>query len=207
MVLVEILESEAEHHSSSGKFSISSIGCCWREKYLVLKGLYTPKYDEKTKHNFKIGDAFHRLVMSELFEKCPEKGFAVVTSEANVPAHKYISGRCDVILCDKKTNELILCDIKSAGDWTLNKVRNGEVPQNYIDQVQLYLHFFGIKRGYLLFVGKHKSTFDEVEIAYNQARCIQLIAEIEHFYENYVEKNVEPERCSNRMFGCVCDKQ
>lgn len=211
MTIKEILESKRNGHQSSGKFSISSVNGCWRKKYMELKGLHKSEFDHKALRNFDLGDLFHQQVVKEMFEKCPQHGYNVVAAEINIPENhlnsKYISGRCDLMISNNKTGELIIVDTKSSGDWTLKKVRDGEVPDNYKKQVLLYLHFFNIKRGFLLFFGKHKGEIEEVEVMYNKEEAEKIIKEIEDFFINYVDKDIIPDKCNSEIspFGCeVC---
>lgn len=203
-MIKEIFDTKEEPHKSSGKFSISGIGGCWRKKFLEIKGLYKEEYDAKSIRTFAIGDLFHRQAVKEITERAPQCGFQVLTGEVNIPEQKYISGRIDLILVKQDTGERFVVDIKSCGDYTLNEAIQGRASQQYIDQVNLYLHFLGIKRGYLLFYGKHKGAIEEVAVEYNKDRALQQIKEIEDFYKNYVEKNIEPEPCQNQKWGCNC---
>ena len=203
-MIKEIIDLRLKRHQSSNKFPISSINSCWRKKYLIIKEEYKEEYDAKTLRAFEIGNIFHNQAVKEIFEKGDAFGLRVVSSEINIPEQKYISGRTDLILSNDKTNELYICDIKSCTDWTLNKIRKGECPQNYINQIQLYLHFFGIKRGFLLFFGKHRGETEEVEVVYDEELCLKLIQEIEDFFKEYVEKDIEPPRCDGGSFGCDC---
>ena len=209
-MIKEILDAPIEHHQSSGKFSISSIGSCWRKKYLEMKGLHKEEYDEKTKRAFALGDAFHRHVVGELMSKC-HKEWNVVACEVNIPAHPYITGRCDLVLGNSVTGERIILDTKSCSDWTFNKAREGTAPQNYINQVQLYLHFFNLERGLILFFSKHKGEYCEVEIKRDVELISRLMAEIKHFWEAHVLPSIEPEPCDGfkggGMFPCpICFK-
>jgi CRISPR/Cas system-associated exonuclease Cas4 (RecB family) len=206
-MLKEIFDLEYQPHQSSGKFSISSVGSCLRTKYLELKGLYKKKYDQKTVRTFAIGDAFHRLAMKTFFEKAEQADISVVATEINIPEcedSKYFSGRTDCIISHRKTGELNVVDFKSCSGYALNKVRQGDVAQNYKDQVNLYLHFFKIKKGYLLFISKDKGEIEEVEVNYDEARAKQVIKEIEEFFLNYVDKNIEPAKCTDAAYGCEC---
>jgi predicted phage-related endonuclease len=128
----------------------------------------------------------------------------VVACEVPIPEHPFISGRADQIVADQK-GELMVVDIKSCSDWTLNKAREEEAPENYINQVQLYLHFFKLKRGYILFYGKHRGDIEEHEVIYDAALCARLIDEIEKFMKENVAKNVPPPPCFGGQWGCpVC---
>lgn len=207
MVLKEIFDLEYEPHQSSGKFALSGLNSCWREKYLTLKGLYKKKYSAKTKMTFAIGDAFHQLSMKTFFEKCNQARISIVASEINIPESeeaKNISGRCDCIISHNATGELNVVDFKSCSSWSMKKVKEGDVAQNYKDQVNMYLHFFHIKKGYLLFISKDKGDIVEVVVEYDEARAKQVIKEIDDFYENYVNKNIEPPKCEGRQYGCEC---
>jgi len=207
-MIKEIIDSTEYGHKSSGKFSISGVGGCWRKKYLELKGLFKAEFDYKAIRTFAIGDAFHRMIVKEIMEKGEGAGMHVAAAEVNIPeAHsdaKYLSGRADLIVSDSKRGILFVVDVKSCSDWTLKKVKSGDVPQNYIDQVNMYCHFFGLKEGYLVFVSKHKGEVAEHKVVYDQARAKQILADVENFYKNFVEKNIEPPACDGitSPFGC-----
>jgi len=206
-MLKEIFDLEYRPHKGSGKFSISGLGGCWRTKYLELKGLYKKVYDARTIRTFAIGDSFHQLAMKTFFEKAQQAEISIVATEINIPESeesKNISGRTDCIISHRKTGELNIVDFKSCGTWTFRKIKEGTVPQNYIDQINLYLHFFKIKKGYLLFINKDKGDLEEVEVNYDEKRAKELIKEIDDFFENYVNKNIEPPKCTGRDFGCEC---
>lgn len=203
-MITEVFDNYKHEHQSSGKYSISSIGGCWRKKFMEMKGLWKEEYDAKTLRTFDLGDAFHRQACKELMEKGHAFGLHVCAAECNIPEQKNISGRCDQMIANSATGEIYVIDIKSCSDWTLNKAQEGEVPQNYKDQVNLYLHFFGLKKGYLIFFGKHKGTVAEAEVLYDERRALILIQEINDFVEDHVNKDVEPSRCDGGSFGCKC---
>ena len=202
MKITEILSKKSSGHVSSGKFSISSIGGCWRRKYLELKGLYKEEFSEETKRIFEIGNIIHRQITRELIEK-EGQGIHLVASEVNVPEHQYISGRMDNIVTIDE--ELVIVDVKSASDYTIKSIRNGKgCSQNYLDQVLLYMHLSNIHHGMLLFVNKKNGEMEEVEVVYDEERARILVREIEDFFHKYVEKNVEPEKCRGGQWVCEC---
>ena len=204
-MIKEIFDLKFEPHKSSGKFSISSIASCKRKKFLEMTGQYKEEYDAKTLRTFKIGDAFHKIACNEIIEKGEIIGLHVCSAEQNIPVHPFLSGRADLIVSDAKTGEMVVVDCKSCSDWTLKQVREGEVSESYIWQVQLYLHLFGLKRGYLLFYSKHKGEIEEHEILYDKGLCEKLIADIKYFMEENIAKNIEPAECNGGQWGCpVC---
>ena len=213
-MLVEILNAPQKPHESSGKFSVSSIGNCWRKKYLEIKKLYKEEYDERTKRTFRVGDEFHKIILRELIEKTGSSDWKVLCGELNIPEDhpdaKYISGRTDLMLGNSKTGERVIVDCKSCSDYVLAKAQEGEVSDNYRWQVQLYLHFFNLQRGFLLFFSKHKGEYCEVEIIRDDALISKLLEDIKHFWEEHVLKNIEPEPCdgyNGGKFECSVCKQ
>jgi len=204
MVIKEVLDEVRRPHKSSGKFSISSVGSCWRKKYMEMKGLYRQDYDARMQRIFDIGDSFHRQTVREFLEKGDSVGIRVIAAEVLVPEHQYISGRADLVLFHSELNEKIIVDIKSASDWTFNKVVLHDYSEigHYIKQVQLYLHFFKIQKGYLLFVSKNKAHVEEVEVIYDQKLCEGLVEDIEHFMKDYVAKDILPPQCDGGQWGC-----
>jgi len=205
-MIKEILEKKRKGHISSGKFSVSSIGSCWRKKYLELKGLYKEEFSEGTLRIFNIGNVIHREITRELIEKEGSE-FHLVAAEVDIPKQKYFSGRIDNII--SVDGEKIIIDVKSAGDWVIKNVRNEEdCNENYKNQVLLYMHFTGIHKGILLFVGKTKGEIEEIEVEYDKVKAEQLVKEVEDFYHNYIEKNIEPPKCNGGEWGCeVCEKK
>ena len=201
-MIKEILNSKGDEYISGNKFFISSVDSCWRKKYLELKGIYKQEYSEETLRLFDIGNVIHRQITKELIEK-ESKGFHLVASEVNIPENKYISGRIDSIV--SINNQNVIVDIKSAGDWTMKNIRRtNNCDENYKNQVLLYMYFTGIHKGMLLFVGKTKGELEEIEVVYDKDKAKRLVKEIEDFFHNYVEKNIEPPKCDGGIFGCKC---
>jgi predicted phage-related endonuclease len=203
-MIKEIFDVVNCEHIASGKFSVSSTGSCLRTRYLMIKHLYKETYDAKALRTFALGELFHRQAVKEIIEKGDKLGLRVVAAEIDIPEQKYISGRVDLIISDSKTGELICIDIKSCSDYTLNEVSNGRISESYRNQMQLYLHFFHLNRGFILFYGKHKGMIEEFEIKYNKELCEKLILDITNFFENYVNKDIEPPKCDGGNYGCPC---
>ncbi len=210
-MLKEIIESKQGKHTSSGKFSISSIGQCWKKTYLKLKGRYVEDFDQKTLRTFSIGNLIHQQLIAELFQKAEQFNWMVLTGELNIPVQRYISGRCDIIMANSISGEKVIVDAKSVSQWSFSKINEKEeypYIENYKKQLQLYLHFFKIEKGILLFVNKSNSEIKETEIKYDKELCLKLIEDIEDFFKNYVEKDIEPQKCDGGQFGCdVCEKE
>lgn len=206
-MIKEIILKDTLPHQSSGKFSISSVGGCWRKKYLELKGLFKEEFDQRVLRIFDVGNVIHRQMVKELIEKSPQSGFEVITAEANIPEHKYISGRVDTLISRVEDGKLFVIDYKSAGNWTFNKVKQGDFSsiEKNIWQMNLYLHLFKMDTGFLIFVDKATSNIEEVEVKYDKELAEKQISDIVSFFENNVEKSIMPEPCDNKPFKCpVC---
>jgi len=205
-MIKEIIEEGYMPHKSSGKFSVSGVSGCRREKYFALWKQYKKTWTAKDFRVFDLGDYVHRKCVSELICNAASHGFEVVAAEVNLPEHQYLSGRVDCILSKIKNGEKTVVDFKSCSRWTINKVKEGIVSQGYKDQVNLYMHLLGIHKGYLLFVCKDNSEVEEFEVEYDEQRALEVINEITDFFENYVYKGVMPPKCDGGDFGCeMCD--
>jgi len=200
-MLKDFLNKPYETRVSSGKFSISSIGGCFRKKYMEMKKLWKEEYTEESKRIFSVGDLYHRQIIGEIISKGEVKGWHLVASEFALE-HAFLSGRIDAILSDGK--ELYIMDVKSAGSWSMKKVQEGIVSQGYKDQVLLYMYLTGIHKGFLLFVGKDKGNLEEYEVVYDEARAIELVKKVQDFMENYVAKDIEYPKCDGGDWGCKC---
>ena len=200
----EIIEEKPRKYMHSGKFHISSIGQCKRKIYLKLKGIYKDDFDPKTLRTFGIGNLIHQQIIKELFQKTEQVNWRILTGEIDIPPHRYIVGRCDLIMVNSKTEEKVIIDIKSISPWSFGKIEKAEYQyiKNYNNQIQLYLHFFKIEKGVLLFVNKASSEIKEIEIKYDKELCLKLIKEIEDFFKDYVEKDIAPNPCDGGDFGC-----
>lgn len=201
-MIKEILDIKTDKRVSSGKFSISSIGCCWRKKYMELKNLYFEDFDEMTARTFMIGNTVHQEVVQEIVKKGHAANVHVCAVEVQVPLHPFLSGRIDLIISDGIKNYIL--DIKSASKYTLDQLKIGICPENYKHQVLLYEHLTGFHDGILLFVGKDRGELIEVPVIYNKEEAEKLISEIENFMTEYVEKNIMPPKCDGGVFGCKC---
>lgn len=203
-MLKEILENKREKHISSGKFSISSIGCCWRKKYMELKKLYKEEYDEKMFRIFAQGDFFHQRMVSELTSKGPSQGYQVAAAECDIRNNSFLSGRCDCILSHAPSKQLYIVDFKSCSPYAFKNVQKGIISETYKNQVLLYEHIFHIKRGYLLFINKASSEVEEFEVEYDADKAEFLVNQIKYFFTEFIEKDKNPPRCDGGQWGCKC---
>ena len=68
----------------------------------------------------------------------------------------------------------------------------------------VYLHFFKLKKGYIIFISKDKGEIEEFEVVYDKARAEECIKSINNFYDNNLNKDIEPDKCDGGLYGCEC---
>lgn len=122
-----------------------------------------------------------------------------VVTEIPIPSQEIISGRADAILCIG--NENYVLDIKSINSMIFRKMTAPKEDNVY--QVQLYLHFFNIKKGILLYIDKDQQEMKEFFIDYDEVLCKSLL---DKFYalKDQVEKNILPSRLEDYPRNWQC---
>src|SRR4030042_2142064 len=137
---------------------------------------------------FEHGDYFHQIIMKPLFAV---KEVRIISAEVDIPPQEIISGRADAILSNGK--DLYVLDIKSMNSMIFRNLT--EPKEENIDQVQLYLHYFKIPRGMLLYVNKDNQDLKEFLIDYNKNRAGQLLKGLSDL-KNKIDSDVVPDRIS-----------
>jgi len=123
----------------------------------------------------------------------------VVASEVDIPPQQIVRGRADAILSDK--TQLYVLDIKSMNSMVFRSMAEPK-PEN-IDQLQLYLHFFKIPKGILLYVNKDNLDLKEYVVDYNEKRAGSLLAGLADLKEK-IEANIVPPRIIEYPAGWQC---
>ncbi len=153
------------------RFYITDAGKCRRSVFFKFKNAPKKKMEARILRLFDHGDYIHMLIMKSLFSA---RGIHVVSSEIDIPPKTIIGGRADAIISDGK--ELYVVDIKSMNSMVFRKLEEPK-PEN-IDQLQLYLHFFKIKKGILLYVSKDTQDLKEFILDYDSNRAKRLLQEL-----------------------------
>lgn len=172
------------------KFHVSESNKCARAVYFEFKGYPREEISKGSFRKFVIGNLIHRNVMRELLSLSTDD-IHVVSSEITIPKNDLITGRADIIV--SIDNELHVVDIKSINDYAfkLLKDKAREPDEGYIKQLNLYMHFFGIKKGFLLFDNKNTQELLEVPLDYNEALALQCIERFKKIKE-MIEKEIMP---------------
>lgn len=167
-------------------FYITDAGKCPRAVFFKFKNAPREEMKAKILRMFDHGDHIHQLIMKPLLSI---REIHVVASEVNIPPQELISGRADAIISDGK--DLYVLDIKSMNSMIFGKLESPK--EENVDQVQLYMHFFKVPRGILLYVDKDKLELKDFVLNYNKARANNLLEALASL-KKQIDKNIIPSR-------------
>jgi len=188
------------------RFYISEAGKCPRQVFIKFKNFPKEVMEPNFLRLFDHGDHIHQLIMKSLFSSNEVK---VIASEINIPTQDLVSGRTDAII--EKEGELFVLDIKSMNSMAFDKMK--EAKEDNVKQVQLYLYYFNIKKGILLYVNKDNLKLKEYEINYNQEEVEKILNELIDL-RNKINSDIVPPRlkgyptyweCRYCKYKKVCD--
>jgi len=177
-------EKDREQHH----FYITDAGKCPRSLFFKFKKAPREAMEAKILRMFDHGDYIHQLIMKPLFGM---REINVVASEVNIPPQELISGRADAILSTGK--ELYVLDIKSMNSMVFRNLN--EPKEENMDQIQLYMHYFKVGKGILLYVNKDTQELKEFEVAYNKNRAEVLLQNLSDIKAK-IDSSTIPDRIS-----------
>ncbi|MCX6723391.1 MAG: Dna2/Cas4 domain-containing protein [Candidatus Staskawiczbacteria bacterium] len=203
--LIDQFYLDNQKNREQTRFYITDAGKCPRAVFFKFKNVPKAPMDARIMRIFEHGENIHRSIFNVLYRL----RIGVVT-EISIPSQEIISGRADAILC--VGNENYVLDIKSMNSMIFRKL---EAPkEENVYQIQLYLHYFNIKKGILLYIDKDQQSMKEFFVDYNEELCKSLL---DKFYtlKDQVENNVLPTRledypknwqCNYCQFKDICKK-
>ncbi len=166
------------------RFYITDAGKCPRAVFFKFKNAPREKMNARILRIFDRGEHMHRNIFNILYRLR-----IGVTTEVSIPAQEIISGRADAILCID--NENYVLDIKSINSMIFRKLT--EPKEENIYQIQLYLHYFKIPKGILMYIDKDQQNIKEFMIKYDPELVRGLLKGFNELKEK-VESDVIPER-------------
>lgn len=176
-------------------FYISEAGKCPRQIFFKFKQAPKRELDANILRLFDHGEHMHKLIMKPLLST---RDIHVVASEVDIPPQEIVHGRADAILSDGK--ELFVLDIKSMNSMVFRTLQ--EPKEENVAQLQLYLHYFKISKGLLLYVDKDGLNLKEFLINYNPATADSLISGL-----LVLKKQIDSDIVPNRIYGYPSDRQ
>lgn len=203
--LIDKFYLDKQKEKEQSRFYITDAGKCPRAVFFKFKNAPRAEIEAKILRMFDHGDQVHQLIMRPLLSI---KEIHVVASEVNIGPQELISGRADAILSDGK--DLYVLDIKSMNSMVFKNLV--EPKEDNVNQIQLYLHFFKIPRGILLYVNKDTLELKEFLINYNRDVVENILKSLNELKKK-IDKNIVPQRlldypqnwqCSYCVFKEIC---
>ena len=168
-----------QHH-----FYITDAGKCPRAIFFKFKNVPRERMDARVLRMFDHGDYMQMQILSTLFSLG-----IVRASEINIPPQELISGRADAIIT--LSNELYVVDFKSMNSMIFKNLSAAK--EENINQLQLYLHFFKIPKGILLYINKDTLELKEFIVNYNPTLTQALLQDLS-VLKNKLDRNIVPQR-------------
>jgi len=184
-------------------FYITDAGKCPRAVYFQFKKVPKKPMDARVLRVFESGDHTHLRIISSLFALG-----LVKATEIDIPNKEIVHGRADVIIT--VDGEPMIVEIKSINSASFARLEAPE-PDHY-KQLQLYLHFFNLKKGIVLYENKNTQELKEFAVDYDEKtvkECIEkfhiLLAQIKSDTIPSVN-DVNQWRCSYCPYAEECKK-
>lgn len=201
--LIDKYYLDTQENKKQLHFYISDAGKCPRAIFFKFKQAPAEKADARLLRIFEHGEQLHRHIFNILYRL--KIG---ATTEIPIPPQEIISGRADAILC--LNGENFVLDIKSMNSMIF-KGMTCPKPEN-VYQIQLYMRFFDIRKGILLYIDKDRQDIKEFIIDYDQKMADALIASFEKLKEQ-IQANEVPQaladwpknwQCSYCQYKGIC---
>lgn len=185
---------DREKNREQRHFYITDAGKCGRAIFFKFKNVPREKMDARILRLFEHGDYVQMQILNILF------GLGIVrASEVNIPSQEIISGRADAIIT--LNNELYIVDFKSMNSMIFRKLEVAK--EENINQLQLYLHFFKISKGILLYVCKDTLELKEFFIDYDSPKVQALLKNLE-VLKTKIDADIVPQSLSEYPENWQC---
>lgn len=180
--LIDQFFLDKERDKEQRHFYITDAGKCERAIFFKFKNVPREKMTAEVLRMLDHGDYVQMHILNSLFSMG-----IVRASEVKIPPQEIISGRADAIVTIN--NELYVVDFKSMNSY---KFRTLEFPpEENVNQIQLYLHYFGIQKGILLYVDKNTLALKEFVVNYNPSLSKALMSSLESLKDK-IDNNIIP---------------
>ena len=150
-------------------FYITDAGKCPRAIFFKFKNIPKEKMNAQILRLFDTGDYLQMQILNSLFSMG-----VVRASEIKIPPQELISGRADAIVTLE--NELYVVDFKSMNSMIFRKLT--EPKEENVNQLQLYMHFFKIPKGILLYISKDDLGLKDFVVKYDKNRAEKLLKDL-----------------------------
>ena len=172
-MLPEIIDQfyrEHDHSRKQTRFYVTDAGKCHRYIFFKFKQAPHPELEPRILRLFDHGNYIHRLIVKALEDQGVLEG-----EEVDIPSQELIAGRADALL--RINGQRYVLDIKSINRSGFQALKAPK--EDHVHQVQLYLHFFQIPKGVLLYVNKDTQELKEFQFDYDPKLCQDLLSDLE----------------------------
>jgi len=186
-MLKELLDQfylDRERDKQQHHFYITDAGKCSRVIFFKFKNVPREKMEPQVLRMFDHGDYIQMQILNSLFSLG-----VVRAAEVKIPPQELISGRADAIVT--LNNELYVVDFKSINSLIFKSLNRPK--EENVNQLQLYLYFFEIPKGILLYVNKDTLELKEFLIEYNPVIAQKLLKELAEL-KTKIDLNIVPAR-------------
>lgn len=186
-MLKELLDQfylDRERDKQQHHFYITDAGKCSRVIFFKFKNVPREKMEPQVLRMFDHGDYIQMQILNSLFSLG-----VVRAAEVKIPPQELISGRADAIVT--LNNELYVVDFKSINSLIFKSLNRPK--EENVNQLQLYLYFFEIPKGILLYVSKDTLELKEFLIEYNPVIAQKLLKELAEL-KIKIDLNIVPAR-------------
>jgi CRISPR/Cas system-associated exonuclease Cas4 (RecB family) len=182
--LIDQFYLDQEKYKEQTHFYITDAGKCPRAIFFRFKKAPREKMDPRILRIYEKGEYLHRNIFNILYRL--KIG---VTTEVTIPNKEIVSGRADAILCIN--NENYVLDIKSINSAVFRNLTQPKEENVY--QIQLYLHYFNIKKGILLYIDKDQQNIKEFQVDYDKGLVKSLLNDFKCLKEK-IDSDIIPRR-------------
>ena len=177
-------------------FYVSEAGKCARQIFFKFKNAPRKELEPHFLRLFDHGDSIHKLIMKPLLSI---RDIHVVCSEIDIPPQQLVRGRADAIISDGRN--LYVLDIKSMNSMVFRNL--SEPKEENVNQLQLYLHYFKIPKGILLYVDKDKLELKEFTVLYQKAIAEKILSDLAAL-KKQIDSNIIPPRLADYPDNWQC---
>jgi len=163
-------------------FYITDAGKCPRAIYFKFKKAPRKEPEARILRIFDHGDYTHLRIMNVLFSLG-----IVRAAEIKIPPQEIINGRADAIIGFEGKPYVV--EIKSSSQYKFGKLDTPE--PEHLKQIQLYLHYFKIPQGILIYEDKNNQELKEFIVKYDPTLVQNTLKEFEILKEQ-IQKDVIP---------------
>lgn len=168
----------------SDHFYITDAGKCPRQVFFKFKKAPKAEIEPRILRVFDEGDFIHMRLMGVLISLG-----IVRATEAKIPPQEIISGRADAIVSLEGGKPYVL-DFKSISSFGFNGLDKPK--QEHVKQIQLYMHYFKIPQGILLYENKNSQELAEFVLEYDPELVQKLLEEFEVLKKQIAQNSIPP---------------